>query len=227
MIVVKILVVEDEEDLASMIAEILQSEMFTVEVACDGEQALYYVDNASFDLVILDILLPLGDGWTVLQRLREKGSSALALILTALDDVESKVRGFELGADDYLPKPFDMRELVARVKSLLRRMNNGSRNHELRAGDLTLDTRTRTVKRSGKLVELRRKEYQILYYLISRKNQVVSKDELEDHLWSEDDVLWSDVLRTHIKNLRAKIDSGHKKKLLKTIRGVGYAISDE
>lgn len=227
MIVVKILVVEDEEDLASMIAEILQSEMFTVEIAFDAEQALYHVDNTSFDLVILDVLLPLGDGWSVLQRLREKGSAALVLMLTALDSVESKVRGFDLGADDYLAKPFDMRELVARVRSLLKRISAGNLNHELRVGDLVLDTRTRTVARSGMLLELRRKEYQILRYLMSRKNQVVSKEELENHLWLDDDVLWSDVLRTHIKNLRAKIDGAQKKKLLKTIRGVGYAISDE
>jgi len=224
---VKILLVEDEEDLALMIAELLRKELFTVEIAYDGEQAFYYIENTFFDLVILDILLPLADGWAVLQKLRETGSSAPVLMLTALDDVEDKVRGFDLGADDYLVKPFDMRELVARVKSLLRRAVSGEPSHELRVADLVLNTRTREVKRAGQAVHLRRKEYQILNYLMSRKNQVVSKEELEEHIWSEEDFNWSDVLRTHIKNLRAKIDRKHRKKLIKTIRGVGYAISDE
>lgn len=227
MILVKILLVEDEEDLALMIAEVLRNELFTVEIAYDGEQAFYYIENTLFDLVILDILLPLADGWAVLQRLRESGSSAPVLMLTALDDVENKVRGFDLGADDYLVKPFDNRELIARVKSLLRRAVSGKPWHELRVDDLVLNARTREVKRAGRVIELRRKEYQILNYLMSRKNRVVTKEELEEHIWSEEDFNWSDVLRTHIKNLRAKIDGNHKKKLIKTIRGVGYAISDE
>jgi DNA-binding response OmpR family regulator len=224
---VKVLIVEDEEELASMIAETLQQQMFAVEIAYDGEQAFYYVDNVAFDFVILDVLLPINDGWSVLQRLREIGLSSPVLMLTALDDIESKVRGFDLGADDYLAKPFDMRELLARVNTLLRRVTRETVDHKIRIADLVLDTSTRKVTRSEKPIELRRKEYQILYYMMSRKNQVVTKEELESHLWAEEEVLWSDVLRTHIKNLRAKIDGKHKKKLIRTIRGVGYAISDE
>ena len=223
----KILVVEDEMNLGILLKEVLEQNSFTVELSGEGEEALYMATEMCFDLIILDVMLPGISGWTVLQKIRQRGLRTPVLMLTALDAVDYKVKGFNLGADDYLPKPFDMRELLARVSSLLRRSKTGgSLTNDLRCGDLVLDLSSRTVSIAGVPVELRRKEYQILEYLMMNKNRVVSKRELEEHIWSDEEEIWSDVVRSHIKNLRKKIDSVSKTRLISTIRGHGYEISD-
>ncbi|MBN2252398.1 MAG: response regulator transcription factor [Kosmotogaceae bacterium] len=223
----KVLIVEDERNLGKLLKEFLESQKLIVEIATDGEEGLYMALNGPFDVIVLDVLLPGLSGWQVLERIRRSGSRIPVLMLTALDTIEDKVKGFNLGADDYLPKPFDVRELVVRIQSLLRRTNAGGiPSSVLKVGDLELDMSLKTAKRGSKKIELRKKEYQILEYLMLNNGRVVSKSELEDHLWNEDDELWSDVIRSHIKNIRKKVDGGHKKKLIKTVRGMGYEISD-
>ena len=223
----KVLVVEDERDLGRLLKEFLEREGFVVETAADGEEGLYMATSGPFDVIVLDILLPKLNGWQVLEGIRSSGTKIPVLMLTALDGIEDKVKGFYLGADDYLSKPFDIRELVVRIQSLLRRSQPvGTPSSILKVGDLALDMSLKTVIRGNERIALRKKEYQILEYLMLNSGRVVPKSELEEHLWNEDDELWSDVIRSHIKNLRKKIDGGHKKKLIKTVRGMGYEISD-
>lgn len=224
----KILVVEDEHDLGLLLKEVLESNNYAVELSADGEEGLYMALNGPFDLVVLDILMPGLSGWEVLEGMRRKGCATPVLMLTALDSVDSKIRGLNLGADDYLSKPFDMRELLARIQSLLRRTGPISApTNELVCGDLVLNISDKSVYRGSTKIELRKKEYQILEYLMINRGSVISKSELEDHVWNEEDELWSDVIRSHIKNLRKKIDGGYRKKLIKTVRGMGYEISEE
>lgn len=223
----KILIVEDERSLGKLLKESLEREGFVAELAVDGEEGLYMALNGPFDVIALDILLPKLTGWQVLEKIRDSGSRIPVLMLTALDSIEDKVRGFDLGADDYLPKPFDIRELVVRIQSLLRRAQfGGTPSRVLKVGDLELDMSLKTASRGNEKIELRKKEYQILEYLMLNSGRVVPKSELEEHLWNEDDELWSDVIRSHIKNIRKKIDGGRRKKLIKTVRGMGYEISD-
>ncbi|HPA00575.1 response regulator transcription factor [Mesotoga prima] len=223
----KILIVEDERSLGRLLKESLEREGFVAELAVDGEEGLYMALNGPFDVIVLDILLPKLTGWQVLEKIRDSGSRIPVLMLTALDSIEDKVRGFDLGADDYLPKPFDIRELVVRIQSLLRRAQfGGTPSRVLRVGDLELDMSLKTASRGNEKIELRKKEYQILEYLMLNSGRVVPKSELEEHLWNEDDELWSDVIRSHIKNIRKKVDGGRRKKLIKTVRGMGYEISD-
>jgi len=223
----KVLIVEDERNLGKLLKEFLENQKLIVEIATDGEEGLYMALNGPFDVIVLDVLLPGLSGWQVLEKIRRSGSRIPVLMLTALDSVEDKVKGFNLGADDYLPKPFDVRELVVRIQSLLRRTNSGGiPSSILKVGDLELDMSLKTARRGSEKIELRKKEYQILEYLMINSGRVVSKSELEEHLWNEDDELWSDVIRSHIKNIRKKVDGGHKKKLIKTVRGMGYEISD-
>ncbi|HOI35437.1 MAG TPA: response regulator transcription factor [Mesotoga infera] len=224
----KILVVEDEHDLGLLLKEVLENNNYAVELSADGEEGLYMALNGPFDLVVLDVLLPGLSGWEVLEGMRRKGCATPVLMLTALDGVDNKIRGFNLGADDYLSKPFDMRELLARIQSLLRRTGPvASPTNELVCGDLVLNMSDKSVYRGSTKIELRKKEYQILEYLMINRGRVISKSELEDHIWNEEDELWSDVIRSHIKNLRKKIDGGYRKKLIKTVRGMGYEISEE
>ncbi|SSC12022.1 Transcriptional activator protein CopR [Mesotoga infera] len=224
----KILVVEDEHDLGLLLKEVLENNNYAVELSADGEEGLYMALNGPFDLVVLDVLLPGLSGWEVLEGMRRKGCATPVLMLTALDGVDNKIRGFNLGADDYLSKPFDMRELLARIQSLLRRTGPvASSTNELVCGDLVLNMSDKSVYRGSTKIELRKKEYQILEYLMINRGRVISKSELEDHIWNEEDELWSDVIRSHIKNLRKKIDGGYRKKLIKTVRGMGYEISEE
>ncbi|WP_367356971.1 response regulator transcription factor [Mesotoga sp.] len=223
----KILIVEDERNLGRLLKESLEREGFVAELAIDGEEGLYLALNGPFDVIVLDILLPKLTGWQVLEKIRDSGSRIPVLMLTALDSIEDKVQGFDLGADDYLPKPFDIRELVVRIQSLLRRAQfGGAPSRVLKVGDLELDMSLKTASRGNEKIELRKKEYQILEYLMLNSGRVVPKSELEEHLWNEDDELWSDVIRSHIKNIRKKIDGGRRKKLIKTVRGMGYEISD-
>ncbi len=224
----KILVVEDEHDLGLLLKEVLENNNYAVELSADGEEGLYMALNGPFDLEVLDVLLPGLSGWEVLEGMRRKGCATPVLMLTALDGVDNKIRGFNLGADDYLSKPFDMRELLARIQSLLRRTGPvAAPTNELVCGDLVLNMSDKSVYRGSTKIELRKKEYQILEYLMINRGRVISKSELEDHIWNEEDELWSDVIRSHIKNLRKKIDGGYRKKLIKTVRGMGYEISEE
>lgn len=222
----RILVVEDDEILASAIAEGLRDSAYEVDIAHDGEEAIFKVDvEQAYDLIILDIMLPKLDGLQVCERLRFKGNDTPILMLTVLDSVEDVVKGLDAGADDYLTKPFQLKELLARIRALLRR-GRVSHSPVLRCGDLVLKPATFEVTREGTKIPLSREEFEILEYLLRNKCRVVSKKELEKHVWDEEGQPWSDVLRAHIKNLRKKCDRPFRVKLIKTVRGVGYEICD-
>jgi DNA-binding response OmpR family regulator len=220
----RILLVEDEKPLSNAIKEGLEESGFVVDTAYDGESALSKIEiEESYDLIILDIMISKLDGVSLLKKIRELGYKMPVLMLTAKSEVDTKVKTFGIGADDYLTKPFDFRELLARVHALLRRTKD-IKTGVISIDDLKIDTEKMEVKRGGKVIELTKKEYQILLYLAMNKGRVVEKSELENHLWDENSTPWSDTLRTHIKNIRRKVDSGYEKKLIKTIPGVGYEI---
>lgn len=220
----RILVVEDERSLSDAICEGLRDNFFAVDQAFDGREALSKIEVELFyDLIILDIMIPKLDGIALLKELRKRGHKMAVLMLTARSGVDDKVESFTRGADDYLTKPFDFRELIARVHALLRR-DKETKTSAISIGDLMIDTATNTVSRGNAAIELTKKEFQILVYLALNRGRIVPKEELENHLWDERGSLWSDTLRTHIKNLRKKIDNGSNRDLIKTLRGIGYEI---
>jgi DNA-binding response OmpR family regulator len=220
----RILVVEDERSLSDAICEGLRDNFFAVDQAYDGQEALSKIEVELFyDLIILDIMLPKLDGVATLKELRRRGHKMAVLMLTARSGVDDKVESFTRGADDYLTKPFDFRELLARVHALLRR-DKEIKTSVISLGGLVIDTSTNTVSRGNAAIELTKKEFQILVYLALNRGRIVTKEELENHLWDEHASLWSDTLRTHVKNLRKKIDTGSSKNLIRTLRGIGYEI---
>jgi DNA-binding response OmpR family regulator len=224
---VRILVVEDERALSDAVCEGLRDNFFTVDQAFDGREALSKIEvEQAYDLVILDIMIPKIDGVTLLREMRKKGYKMPVLMLTAKSSIDNKIESFNLGADDYLTKPFDFRELLARVHALLRREKD-TKTSTINIGDFVIDTSTNIVSRGKNIIKLTKKEYQILVYLALNKGRLVTKEELENHLWDENASLWSDTLRTHIKNLRKKIDKGKRKELIKTIKGMGYEINSD
>jgi DNA-binding response OmpR family regulator len=218
-----ILIVEDEPDLAEKLAAILQKENYTVEIASDGEEATDKIWNENHDLILLDIMLPEKDGLQVLREIREEGIKTPVLMLTAKGDVEDKVCGLNLGADDYLPKPFSISELLARVKALLRR--GLEPNPVIRCGEITLNTINRSVFINGEPVSLTVKEFSILEFLLHNRGRVISRFVLAEHVWGEsfDPFTMSNVVNVHIKNLRKKLQI-EESDLIRTVRGIGYVV---
>ena len=220
----RILVVEDERRIADFISRGLSEHGYAVDVASDGEEALHWPDVAEFDVIILDIMLPVRDGIDVCRTLRRRGMRTPILMLTARDAVEDRVRGLDSGADDYLVKPFAFAELLARVRALTRR-EPAATGTVLGVGDLLLDTTTRDVSRDGKRIELTTKEYALLEYLLRHSNQVLTRTMIAEHVWNYEFDNASNVIDVHVRNLRRKIDDPFETKLISTIRGAGYRIS--
>ena len=221
------LVVEDEKRLAQNVADGLrQCAGYAVDVADDGESGLFMAENNEYDLVVLDLMLPKLAGAVLLARYRQSGHEAPVLILTARDDKQSVIRLLNAGADDYLAKPFDLGELLARAKALVRR-GKGRPQPLLSIGDLEINLAERTVKRAGKPVELMPMEYRVLEYLASRPRAVVSKTELLEHLYDYNWEKFGNVIEVYISGLRKKIDSGTNTKLIHTLRGHGYTLRAE
>jgi len=221
------LIVDDDYALREQLQQILTRQRYIVETATDGEEALDKLSETPFDLIILDIMMPKIDGLTALKEMRREGIDAPVLMLTVKGDMADKVKGLDLGADDYLAKPFSLEELWARVRALLRR-SGSQRESVFQVEDLELDTISRTVTRGGKPIELTPKEFSILEFLFYNKNRAVSRFSLAEHAWGDDFDLFSmsNFMDVHVKNLRQKIgDSGHGK-IIRTIRGVGYIIGD-
>jgi two-component system response regulator PhoP len=221
------LVVEDEKRLAQNVADGLrQCAGYAVDVADDGESGLFMAENNEYDLVVLDLMLPKLPGPVLLAKYRQSGHEAPVLILTARDDKQSVIRLLNAGADDYLAKPFDLGELLARAKALVRR-GKGRPQPLLSIGDLEVNLAERTVKRAGKPVELMPMEYRVLEYLASRSRAVVSKTELLEHLYDYNWEKFGNVIEVYISGLRKKIDSGTNTKLIHTLRGHGYTLRVE
>jgi heavy metal response regulator len=221
----KILLIEDEKKVASFIKKGLEEEYYTVDVAYDGKEGLRLALGEDYDLMIMDIMLPIKDGFTILKEIRAEKISTPVLMLTAKDTIENKVEGLDSGADDYLTKPFAFEELLARIRALLRR-NENSKSVELKAADLTLDTQSHKVIRSGVEITLTPKEYSILEYLLRHKNHVVSRTLLSEHVYDYHFDSDTNVIDVYINKLRNKIDRQFDNPLLHTIRGVGYILKE-
>jgi two-component system OmpR family response regulator len=217
-VAMRLLVVEDEPDLLSGLARALRREGYAVDTAVDGEEGLYKATSTDYDAILLDLQIPKLDGWALLSRLREVRSTPV-LVLTARDALEDRVRGLDGGADDYLVKPFDMPELMARLRAVIRR---GARQARavVEVGNLEVDTASRTVRQSGNPVPLTAREYVLLEYLVLHRGEVVSRTELYEHLFDENDATLSNLLDVHVSNLRRKLGPD----LIQTRRGLGYAV---
>lgn len=221
-----ILVVEDEIKITRFIKKGLEMEHYTVEAAYDGEEALEKAEINSYDLIILDIMLPKMDGVEVCKKLRENKVESPIIMLTARDTVEDRIRGLDAGADDYLIKPFAFGELVARVRALLRREKT-VKSTKLQVGDLVLDPATHEVHRGDKEIHLSSKEYRLLDYMMRRPGQVCTRTMIGEHIWGYNFTDDSNVIDVYISYLRRKVDSGFKNKLIHTVRDVGYKIQDK
>ena len=216
--------VEDEPDAAQMLAKGLREQSYAVDVAKDGETAVYQAGVNDYDLVILDVMLPLKDGFEVCRELRAEGLSFPILMLTARDAPPDRVVGLDMGADDYLTKPFDFHELLARLRALLRR-GPALRPETVEVSDLSIDMRARRVRRGARQIELTAKEYALLEYLARRAGEVVSRAEIAEHVWEENFDPFSNLIEVYVQRLRRKIDEGHTPKLLRTRRGEGYVLA--
>jgi two-component system copper resistance phosphate regulon response regulator CusR len=218
-----ILVIEDEKKTAAFLAKGLREAGFAVDVACDGETGLERALAKKFDLLIVDVMLPHKDGWEVVAQLRHDGIRTPILFLTARDSVRDRVKGLELGADDYLVKPFAFAELLARVRSVLRRAPQRQPEH-LRIADLEMDMRRHKATRSGVSLNLTPKEFLLLAHLVSSAGEVVSRAEIAEQVWDIGFKTDTNVVDVVVRRLRAKVDDPFKTKLIHTIRGVGYAL---
>jgi two-component system copper resistance phosphate regulon response regulator CusR len=223
---VRILLVEDENRVAAFIARGLREQAYSVDRAADGEQALYLVSINEYDLIVLDLMLPVKDGYAVCRELRAAGSRVPVLMLTARDAVDDRVAGLDAGADDYLAKPFDFKELLARMRALLRRPAM-LRPPVARVADLEVDTASHAVARAGAPVSLTAKEYALLEFLVLNQGRVVNREQIAQHCWDESFDPFSNVIDVYVKRLRAKLDSGRSPRLIHTRRGEGYILAAE
>lgn len=220
---VRILVVEDERKVAAFVAEGLREQAYAVDVASDGEEGIWRAVNTVYDVILLDVMLPGRDGFDVLREIRRAGCPARVLMLTARDSVGDRVAGLNEGADDYLPKPFDFDELLARIAALLRRPAVVVPT-ELRCGDLVLNRRTREVTRAGRSLDLSAKQFAMLEFLMLHQNEVVGRAEIAEHVWDENFDPASNVIDVTLHHLRARVDKGFRHRLIHTVRGVGYVL---
>lgn len=222
----RILLIEDEIKVANFVKKGLQEQSYSVDVASDGLKGQYLAGLNEYDLIILDVLMPKQDGWTTCKNIREDGIKTPILMLTALERTDDKVKGLNLGADDYLSKPFDFKEFLARVRALLRR-NSDAKGSVLTIEDLILDTVAHTVKRNDKVIDLTAKEFALLEYLLRNKRKVVTRTQISEKVWGIDFDRGSNVVDAYIKFLRKKIDKGFSKPLIHTIIGMGYILKEQ
>ncbi len=222
----RILIVEDEKSLAGILKKGLTEEGYAVDVAYDGEEGLYMATNYPVDVVVLDIMLPKMDGIEVLSNIRKGGKDTPVLLLTAKDTTGDKITGLDVGADDYLTKPFEFDELLARIRALLRRRSE-VKESVIKIEDLVINTKSHEVIRGGKLIPLSAREYVLLECLAYNKDTVLSRTEIVEHIYDEDFDMDSNVVDVYINYLRNKVDKGFEKKLIHTIRGSGYMLKAE
>ena len=222
----RILLVEDETRVAGFIARGLREHAYAVDIASDGEQAVYHASVNPYDVVILDVMLPVKDGHAVCRELRAGGFRAPILMLTARDAVDDRVAGLDAGADDYLAKPFDFKELLARLRAL-RRRSQVLLPPVLRVADLALNPASHAVTRGGVSIGLTAKEYALLEYLVLNQGRVVGREDIAQHVWDDAFEPFSNVIDVYVGRLRAKLDTGHTTRLIHTRRGEGYILSPE
>jgi heavy metal response regulator len=222
----RILVIEDEKKVANFIKKGLEEEHYAVDTAYNGETGLYMTEVNEYDLVVLDLMIPKIDGLEVLKRIRGNKNSVPILVLTAKDTVEDIVRGLDLGCDDYLTKPFEFKEFLARIRALLRREKE-EKEPALKIADLTLSLVTHKVVRKGKEIELTSKEYALLEYFMRNPDKVLTRTMISEHVWDYHFDSMTNVIDVYVNYLRKKIDKGFEPKLIHTIRGVGYILSAE
>ncbi len=218
----KILLIEDEAGIANMIRRGLTDASYVVETAADGKTGLEMALSSAYALVILDLMLPKMDGWQVCEELRANRNRVPVLMLTARDNVEDRVKGLDLGADDYLPKPFDFQELLARVRALIRR-ERIHRSRTIRIADLEMDTAQHRVTRAGAEVKLSHREYELLEALASNEGKVLTREAIQERIWMNEEC-FSNTVDVYIRMLRKKIDADHFQKLIQTVHGVGYTL---
>jgi DNA-binding response OmpR family regulator len=221
-----VLIAEDERRLNQVVQRVLEEEGHTVDAAYDGEEALALAMDGTHDVIVLDVLMPGMTGLDVCQSLRRNKLDTPVLMLTALDGVDDRVRGLDAGADDYLPKPFAFQELLARIRALGRRKVQAREPDQLSFEGLKLDLRRRRAERDGNTIELSPKEFSLLEFLMRNEGRVVTRTQILDHLWGYDYATDSNLVDVYIAYLRRKIDKRYEKKLVRTIRGVGYALGD-
>ena len=222
----RVLLVEDDERVASFVRRGLVQEGFSVDLSRDGSDAFHQVLHESYDVMVLDILIPFMDGFEVLGQIRRQGCRVPVLILSARDGVEDRIRGLNEGADDYLVKPFSFDELTARIRALLRRRSDVEQS-VVRVGDLDMDLAARKVTRSGERINLTPKEFSLLEYLVLNRGSVLTRTMIAEHVWDQHFDSFSNVIDVYIRYLRAKVDDPFPAKLIHTIRGVGYVLSEE
>ena len=221
----RILVVEDERDLNLLIQKVLKKAGYTVDGCYDGEEAQLHLLGAEYDTILLDVMMPKKDGYTLVRELREQGADTPVLFLTARDSVSDRVKGLDLGADDYLIKPFDFDELLARIRAMTRK-HAGQRTNRFTAGDLILDVEQRRVTRGGEEVQLLPKEYSILEYLLRNKGKVLSREQIEDRIWNYEYSGSSNNVDGYMSRLRKKLDGSREQKLIHTVKGVGWTVRE-
>lgn len=214
----RLLIVEDEPDLLNVVSRMLREEGYAVDTATDGEEGLYKARENDYDAIVLDVMLPVMNGFEVVKKLREKKKTPV-LMLTARGRIHDRVQGLDAGADDYLPKPFDLNELYARLRALIRR-SAGDASNVIKIGDVTIDVAARTVKLVSQLIDLTAREYSLVEHLALRRGKVVTRTELYEHLFDENDASLSNLLDVHVSNIRKKL--GHE--FITTRRGHGYCI---
>lgn len=220
----KLLIIEDEPKTGEYLRQGLQEAGFAVELARNGTDGLHLASEGDHDLLILDVMLPGLDGWQVLQQLREQGRQMPVLFLSARDQVEDRVRGLELGADDYLVKPFSFAELLARVRTILRRGRSGLEATTLKVADLELDLVRRRVSRAGRRIDLTAKEFGLLELLMRRQGEVLPRSLIASQVWDMNFDSDTNVIEVAMRRLRAKVDEGFAPRLIQTVRGMGYVL---
>lgn len=222
----RILVVEDEKDLNRIITKTFTKSGYTVDSCLDGNEVEHYLAGAEYDAILMDVMLPGKDGFTIVGQMRDRGVDTPVLFLTARDSVADRVTGLDLGGDDYLVKPFDFEELLARIRAMTRK-HAGNRSNVFTLADLTVDTRRQRVERGGREIKLLPKEFAILEHLIRNKGAVISREQLEDRIWNYEYSGSSNNVDVYMSKLRKKLDEGYDTKLIHTVRGAGWVLRED
>lgn len=222
----RILIAEDEKSLNRIIAKQLKASGYSVDCCFNGEEAYDLISMTEYDAAVFDVMMPKIDGFSLLKKIRNEGNNLPVLFLTARDSIEDRVEGLDIGADDYLVKPFAFEELLARIRVLIRK-NSVSKSNVITVADLTVDISSKKVTRNGRDISLSAKEYELLQYLAVNNGIVLSREKIEDHIWNYDYEGGTNVVDVYIRYLRKKIDDDYDKKLIHTVRGMGYVLREE